>query len=201
MSKQKDNQKVSKREQRRLDVQREKRMRMIRIWGPIGVAVIGLIIFAALRLGNVKEIEGVTIVSSAQSNQHDSELHIEFGGLPPMGGPHNPIWENCGIYDTPVLPEHAIHSMEHGAVWISYHPDISDADLLTLQDLARGDNYLLLAPYPDLAANIVLTVWDRQLAIESPGDDRIEQFIDGYRRTRGPESAAQCNGGIGQPIG
>jgi len=201
LSKQKNNQKVSKREQRRLTVQRDKRMRVIRIWGPVGVAVIGLIIFAVLRVGNAEEIEGVTIVSSAQSNQHDSELHIDFGGLPPMGGPHNPTWQNCGIYDTPVLPEHAIHSMEHGAVWIAYNPAIADDALLALQDVARGDNYLLLAPYPDLEDTIVLTVWDRQLAVASAEDERIEQFVDAYRRTRGPESAAQCSGGIGQPIG
>lgn len=201
MSKQKSQKKVSKREQRRLAVQRDKRMRLIRIWGPIGVAVIGLIIFAVLRVGNADEIEGVTIVSSAPSNQHDSDLHIEFGGLPPMGGPHNPTWQNCGIYDTPVLPEHVIHSMEHGAVWIAYHPELSDADLLTLQDVVRGDNYLLMAPYPEMVADIVLTVWDRQLTVESVDDERIEQFIAAYRRTRGPESAARCGGGIGQPIG
>ena len=201
MSKQKGNRKISKREQRRLAVQREKRMRMIRLWGPIGVAVLGIIVFAIIRLANTDEIEGVTIVSSAQSNQHDSDLRIEFGGLPPMGGPHNPTWQNCGIYDTPVLPEYAIHSLEHGAVWIAYHPDISDEDLLDLQDIARGDNYLLLAPYPDMDGNIALTVWDRQLVVDSAGDERIEQFVDVYRRTRGPESAARCSGGIGEPIG
>jgi len=201
LSKQKKNKKANKRELRRQVVQREKRMRLVRVWGPIGIAVLGLIIFTVLRVSNVEEVEGVTIVSSARSNQHDSDLKIDFGGLPPMGGPHNPVWQNCGIYDTPVAGEFAVHSMEHGAVWLTYNPDIPANQIIELQDIARRDNYVLLNPYPDQSANIVLTVWDRQLSVDDVGDARIEQFIDSYRRTRGPESAAACAGGIGEPIG
>ncbi|MCA9925458.1 MAG: DUF3105 domain-containing protein [Anaerolineales bacterium] len=201
MSKQKNTGKVSKREIRRQAAQREKRMRVIRIWGPVGIAILGLIIFAVLRAGNAEEVEGVTIVSSAQSNQHDADLQIAFGGLPPMGGPHNPIWQNCGIYDTPVAGEYAIHSMEHGAVWLTYNPDLPADQISQLQNTVRGDNYLLLSPYPDQTADIVLTVWDRQLVVDDVNDVRIGQFIDNYRRTRGPESTSACSGGVGEPIG
>lgn len=201
MSDSKKRVRLSKREQRRQQVQREKRMRTLRIWAPISVIVAGLIIFAAVRLSNSPEVEGVTIVASAQSNQHDDELQIDFGGLPPMGGPHNPAWQNCGIYEDPVAPEYAIHSMEHGAVWITYHPDLPDADVAALQSVARGDDYLLLSPYPDQSSQIVLTVWDRQLSLTAVDDARIDEFVELYRRQRGPERTASCNGGIGAPIG
>lgn len=201
VSKQKKAGKASKREIRRQAVQREKQMRVIRVWGPVGVAILGLIIFAVLRASNAEEVEGVTIVRSAQSNQHDADLRIDFGGLPPMGGPHNPIWQNCGIYDTPVAGEYAIHSMEHGAVWLTYNPELPADQVAQLQNIARGDNYLLLSPYPEQTADIVLTVWDRQLTVDNTDDTRIKQFIDNYRRARGPESTSACSGGVGEPIG
>ncbi len=202
MSKKPSKQRQSKRELRREQIEREKRMKVIRTWGPIGVVLIGLIVFAVIRItNNVEELEGVTAVASAQSNQHDPDLQIPFGGLPPTGGPHNPTWQNCGIYDTPVAGEYAVHSMEHGAVWLTYNPDLPADQIAQLQEIARGDVYLLLAPYPDQSENIVLTVWDRQLTVDASDDSRIEQFIDTYRRQRGPEPAASCDRGVGSPIG
>ncbi|MCP5096319.1 MAG: DUF3105 domain-containing protein [Chloroflexi bacterium] len=175
-------------------------MKTLRQWGSIGIIVVGLIFFAIIRLTSFEEVDGVTMVASAQSNQHDAELVIGFGSLPPMGGPHNPVWQDCGVYASPVRPENAIHSMEHGADWITYHPDLAVDQVTYLQDLARDDSCLLLSPYPEQTSDIVLTVWDRQLVVDSPDDGRIKQFIASYRRTRGPESSASCQGGNGLPM-
>lgn len=191
---------ISRKERRRRQVERERRMRLLRVWGPIGVVVVGLIIFTIVRFAGQDDIEGVTIVDGATPNQHDADLQIAFGGLPPTGGPHNPTWQNCGIYDVPVAGEYAIHSMEHGAVWLTYHPDLPADQVEQLKSMVRGDAYVLMSPYPDQDANIVLTVWDRQLAVASADDSRIQQFIDRYRRTRGPENAP-CSNGIGTPRG
>ncbi|WP_420643276.1 DUF3105 domain-containing protein [Candidatus Leptofilum sp.] len=200
MSKSSSGRKRSKREIRREQVAREKRMKALRLWVPIGVvvvALIGLLIYRATR----PEVEGTTVVEAAASNQHDDSLEISFGGLPPMGGPHASVWQNCGIYDTPVSGQYAIHSMEHGAVWITYNPDLPTDQVVALQAIASGDPYMLLNPYPDQTSPIVLTVWDRQLAVDSADDARVAEFIDRYQQVRGPESGASCSGGIGTPIG
>lgn len=200
MSKASSGQKRSKREIRREQVAREKRMKALRIWVPLGVivlALVGLLIYRVTR----PEVEGVVEVQAAIANQHDDTLEIPFGGTPPMGGPHASVWQNCGIYDTPVAGQYAIHSMEHGAVWITYSPDLPADQISALQDIARGDNFMLLNPYPDQTSPIVLTVWDRQLAVDSPDDARIADFIDQYQQLRGPESGSPCSGGVGTPIG
>lgn len=200
MSKKSAGQKRSKREIRREQVAREKRMRTLRIWVPITVIVLALVALLIFR-ATQPEVEGVVVVDTAVANQHDDTLQIPFGGTPPLGGPHAPVWQNCGIYDTPVAGQYAIHSMEHGAVWITYNPDLPADQVTTLQNLVRGETYFLLNPYPDQASPIVLTVWDRQLAVDSVDDARVAEFIDRYRQVRGPESGAACTGGVGTPLG
>lgn len=192
--------KPSRKELRRQQLEREKRMRALRLWLPIGLLVVALVAFVIYRALE-PEVEGAVFVEAAIPNQHDPDLRIEFGGLPPTGGVHNPAWQNCGIYTDPVQPEYAIHSMEHGAVWVTYHPDLPADQVAALQDLVRGQSYLLLSPYPDQSSNIVLTAWDVQLQVDSADDERIEAFIRQYRRSRGPESGASCSGGVGTPIG
>ena len=192
--------KPNRKELRRQQLEREKRMRALRLWVPIGVLVAALAAFILYRALE-PEVEGAVFVEAAIANQHDPDLQIEFGGLPPTGGPHNPTWQNCGVYTDPVQPEYAIHSMEHGAVWVTYHPDLAPDQVAALQDAVQGQSYVLLSPYPDQSNDVVLTAWDVQLQLDSAADDRIQEFINKYRRSRGPEAGATCSGGIGTPLG
>ena len=174
-------------------------MRRLRIWLPIAALVVligGLVIVRVTE----PEVEGAVFVDSAIPNQHDDDITYGFGGLPPTGGVHRSVWQNCGIYTEPVGAEFAIHSMEHGAVWVTYHPELPPAEIAALQDLVRGQSYTLLSPFPDQESRIVLTAWDVQLQLDTGDDDRIVEFLDRYRQTRGPEDAS-CTGGVGQPVG
>lgn len=191
---------LSKREQRRQQLEREQRMRRLYILIPVVlvVALIGLFIY---RL-NEPHVDGVVFAEEeVPANQHDASLVYDFDEVPPMGGPHNPTWQNCGIYDTPVEGQYAVHAMEHGAVWITYPPELSADEVATLQDTVRGDGRILLSPYPTQRSKVFLTTWDIQLELDSVTDERIEQFIDRYRNKRGPELGASCSGGRGTPIG
>jgi len=44
---------------------------------------------------------------------------IAYTEKPPMGGAHNVVWQNCGVYEALIHSEHAVHALEHGAVWIT----------------------------------------------------------------------------------
>lgn len=105
----------------------------------------------------------------------------DSSSLPPLGGDHDPVWQNCGIYDEPVPTANAVHSLEHGAVWVSYHPDLPPGEVTALRDLVEGENYALLSPYPDLASPVVLTAWGVQLEVDDVDDDRIPTFLSTLR--------------------
>jgi len=193
--------KLSKKEQRRQQVARDKRSRNLKIIIPLAIIGILLVGYAIYRTAQ-PEVEGVTEVVSAAGADHDNSLEIDFGGLPPLGGTHWTSWQNCGIYLDPVLPQRAIHSMEHGAVWITYQPDLPEDEVALLHDAVEGYPETIVSPYPDQEAPVVLTVWNRQLTVDSAADERVDEFISRYYNRSGPEASASCvQGGFGTPDG
>ena len=125
---------------------------------------------------------------------------IAYTETPPVGGAHHAVWQNCGIYDVPIHEEHAVHSMEHGAVWITYRPDLAADQLQQLRTVGR-DDFILLSPFPGLPAPIVLSSWNHQLKIDRADDSRIAAFISRYKNNPGstPEFGAPCSGGTPAP--
>ena len=133
------------------------------------------------------------------SRQHVTTT-VEYPQSPPVGGDHFPAWQNCGIYDEPIASENGVHSLEHGAVWISYRPDLDEAAVSAIRGMAEGQTYLLVSPYEGLASPIVLTSWGRQLSVSSIDDPSVERFIEAYRQGPDtPELGAICTNGVGSP--
>lgn len=136
--------------------------------------------------------------------------NIEYPQPVPPGGKHSAAWQNCGIYDEPVPPEPIVHSLEHGAVWIAYQPDLPSGQVEMLRELvqqaqqARGEPLVLLAPLPaqsPMDAPIVVTAWRVQLQLEDAADERLVQFLDRYQNGPfAPEPGAPCSGGVGEPL-
>lgn len=147
-------------------------------------------------------IEGVQIYSDKpEYHDHVDNVPAPERNLPPAFGAHYPVWQNCGIYDEPVDVGNAVHSMEHGAVWIAYRPDLAENQVSALRDLARGHDFVLMTPYESLTNDVVLTAWGVQLEIASLPDDRIEKFIAYYENgPQNPEPGAPCSGAFGTPI-
>ncbi len=186
---------ISRRKARQQQLAQDKRRRQIMIIVPIVIGIIALGVFVFIRL---RPVEGTT-VHGAQDRGHDLEADFADLDLPPVGGVHDPRWQNCGIYTQLVENGLAVHSMEHGAVWLTYRPDLSAEDVAKLQDIVRGETYLLLSPFPDQRSEVVATAWGVQLELDSVADDKIDQFINRYRGA-GPEPGSPCDGGLGNPI-
>ena len=161
----------------------------------ITVAVILLLLQPAAPVGL---LDGMVTYNIA-SGQH-SEAPQTYPQTPPAGGVHSAVWQNCGIYDQPVRNENAVHSLEHGAVWLAYRPDLPAAAIDTLRGLARGHSHVLLAPYPDLPQPIVATAWGLQLPVQDASDSRLPLFVARYEKgPQTPEPGAVCTGGTGTP--
>jgi predicted small secreted protein len=140
---------------------------------------------------------GVTSYSNL-SRDHTREP-VDYPQSPPVGGPHDPIWQNCGFYSKPVRNENAVHSMEHGAVWITYRPDLPRDQVEKIKSLTQK-RYVLASPYANLPAPVVATAWGKQLLLDSTNDPRLEQFVRAYRQgPQSPEPGAPCRGGVGSP--
>lgn len=141
-------------------------------------------------------IEGV-LAFDITDNSH-VEGAIEYGQSPPVGGPHNPVWANCGFYDTEIPNENAVHSLEHGVVWITFTDDADEATLATIQDIVGQSDHLMASLYPDQGDPIVLTAWNRQLRLDSIDDPRVQEFVETYLLAdSAPEPGASCEGGAG----
>ena len=120
---------------------------------------------------------------------------IDYPQSPPVGGPHAPVWLDCGAYDQPLREENAVHDLEHGSVWISYDPDL-DADDVSVLAGALPQNGIM-APYPGLDAPVVVTVWGRQLDLTGADDPRLALFIHAFGGGEtAPEPFASCAGGV-----
>lgn len=145
--------------------------------------------------------EGTVFAETPPGREHDSNLSIPFGPLPPNGGTHNPSWQRCEVYGDPIKPEHAIHSMEHGAVWIAYQTDLDADSVSQLERVARGERSVLMSPYPELRSPVVLTAWGIQLELDSASDGRVQEFVDAYAGgPQSPEPGANCVSGTQETV-
>ena len=170
----------------------------------LGVVALGIIALGALLYQNLQEPEALSdlVRSVGLERGHDENVAYEGIELPPVGGIHSGIWQNCGIYDEAVLAKNAVHSMEHGAVWITYQPELPAGDVNRLRDTVAGEPYVLLSPYEGLKSPVVLTAWGIQLEVDEANDNRIATFIERYERgPQTPEPGATCQDGTGSPIG
>ena len=127
--------------------------------------------------------------------QHTSG-DVDYEQNPPAGGEHNPVWQNCGYYDSPVRDETAVHSQEHGAVWVTYSPDLPQDQVTKLRDIAESQSYVLVSPYPDLESPVVASAWGKQISLDGADDPDLESFIQAYQQgPQTPEPGAICTGG------
>lgn len=169
----------------------------------IAVAVIAGIVWLLMpRPGSYSAGSSGAAIDGVQRFQNPTGHTLEpvvYPQTPPAGGEHNPTWLNCGIYNEPVPNQYAVHSLEHGAVWVTYRPEMNAGDLATLRAYIPS-SYAILSPYVGLPAPIVLSAWNAQLRVDSPNDPRISQFFEEYWRSQNvPEPGALCTGGLDGP--
>jgi hypothetical protein len=191
-----------------------------RNWGPIAMfAVVGLLAAGIIGYAfwaqrdtgtpdwqeQAAEIEGILNYRETNPESMTDEYQQHYTGsltydtTPPAYGSHNGTWQNCqgDVYTEPIHNEHAVHSLEHGAVWITYRPDLPADQVEELADRVEGTEKMFMSPYPDLDAPISLQAWGYQLKVDDAGDPRIDEFIRTLRINTSLEGpGARCDAGI-----
>lgn len=147
-------------------------------------------------LAAAKKIAGVTYRVEGEHTHVQGQ--VKYDSTPPVGGNHSGFWADCSgtVYDKAIANENAVHSLEHGAVWITYNAKmLPSAQLTELKKYVAGVDRLALSPYPNLKSPISLQSWGYQLAVKNASDARIAQFIATlkYNQKVTPEFGATCS--------
>lgn len=143
------------------------------------------------------QIEGVETFENETTHV---EGVVDYAQSPPAGGPHNGRWLNCGVYSEPQENEFAVHSLEHGAIWVTYDPARVSGDELDALKALLPSSYVILSPFEGLDSPIALSGWNSQLKVDSADDERIPAFFTEFWRSQNvPEPGALCSGQIDGP--
>ncbi|HEU5108219.1 MAG TPA: DUF3105 domain-containing protein [Micromonosporaceae bacterium] len=188
-----------------------------RSWGPIAViAAVLLLAVGIIGYGGwavyqgarsfedrAGDIDGLINIRESNPKSLEYESHksgpLTYPWSPPVGGAHNESWQNCtgDVYDAPIASEHAVHSLEHGAVWVTYRPDLAKDQVEQLAAKVRGKDKMLMSPYEGLDKPISLQAWGYQLKVDNVDDERIDEFIKTMRVNASIEGPnANCSQGI-----
>lgn len=182
-------------------------------WGLIGLTMVvvlfavGVIGYAVFRVNEssgetpqaladrAKQIPGITVIDYPGGEHNDAT--IQYDQSPPFGGQHANTWADCTgtVYPSPIRSENAVHSLEHGAIWITYQPDLPEDQVSKLADKVDGVAQMMMSPYTGLKSPISLQSWGHQLFVENADDPRIDDFIKDLRlnSVTTPEYGAACS--------
>lgn len=185
---------------------KEKRNRLIGIVASAtaGVLVVGTLITVVVTSATPPVDPATIEIEGLETFENIEAVHVQtavdYTMTPPAGGPHNPTWLNCGIYEEEVPAEYAVHSLEHGAVWVTYDPELVTGDDLTALRDAMPSTYMILSPFPGLDAPVVASAWGVQVALDGVDDPRLREFIIKYRESPdAPEPGALCSQALDGP--
>lgn len=174
------------------------------LWKKVGIgaaaaAVLGLIVIMATSIAGEDRNPPENVETVAVDAPAHVEGEVDYDGLP-AGGEHSAIWLNCGVYDQPVPEENAVHSLEHGAIWITYPTGADEALVDGLRDYARRGK-VIVSPVDGQESPVMVTGWARRITADRADDPNINRFITEFiSGTNAPEPGARCSGGVGDPL-
>jgi hypothetical protein len=161
--------------------------------------------FAAATAAGCGPVQTPTPVADAIGGQHLAPgAKYTYRQHPATSGWHDPspLSPDPHVYDAPVPETRAVHNLEHAYVLIYYRADGSAAlpqDVVSrLATLAKSQNKVIMAPYPDLpeGTSLALAAWDKlwecPATVTSGQAQAIASgFIHAYRGTsNAPEPRA-----------
>ncbi|MGW3986407.1 DUF3105 domain-containing protein [Streptomyces sp. NPDC004830] len=144
--------------------------------------------------------DGVRTWQGKLSRNHVTKA-VEYASVPPVGGDHNQVWMNCNgdVYTKELNNTNAVHSLEHGAVWVTYNADAKKADVDALAAKVKKTPYTLMSPMDDQKDPIMLSAWGHQRTVTGADDPDVDTFFEKFvQGEQTPEPGAACTNGLSQ---
>ncbi|PSM41296.1 hypothetical protein C6Y14_21150 [Streptomyces dioscori] len=203
-------------EMRRAEQSRERRNRVLTITASV-IVVAGLVAGGAFLIksqsddkdsaaSDSKAASGKFVTGedgvkkwSTKLTQNHVTKDVKYPMEPPVGGDHNQVWMNCNgdVYEDAIKNVNAVHSLEHGAVWVTYNSKASDADVKALAEKVKKTPYSLMSPVEDQQDPIMLSAWGHQRTVKSASDPDVGTFFETYvQGKQTPEPGAACTNGL-----
>lgn len=169
---------------------RGRKLKTLVVWAAIILAAAGLAYWGYYYFLKISQIPEIGEVFPIEGANHVAEgTEVEYKTNPPASGDHYGVPANWGVYDHKIPDEAAVHNLEHGGVWIAYHPRIPDEVRERLAEMTRkSSSKVILTPREANDADIALVSWGRIYKTESFDEEKIRNFIFKYENT-GPERA------------
>ncbi|MFF1514359.1 DUF3105 domain-containing protein [Streptomyces sp. NPDC058305] len=144
--------------------------------------------------------DGVRTWKGTLARNHVTKT-VSYPMEPPVGGDHNQVWMNCNgdVYTKAINNMNAVHSLEHGAVWVTYNGKASASDVKALAAKVKKTPYTLMSPVDDQKDPITLSAWGKQRTVTSATDKNVDAFFSEFvQGKQTPEPGAACTNGLSQ---
>lgn len=189
-----------RKEQERRERQRARSLRIFRNYAIAAVIIIaigyGIYLLSQSVAPKGEDFSRAIPLMEAIHVAADSQLP-EYTSNPPTSGPHYGQTARSGFREEAISDQHIIHNLEHGDVWIAYHPRVSDEIKQELKQF--GAAKVIITPREANDSDIALVAWGRLDTFDTEGDIvpvlRIKDFIKRYTN-KGPEQVPGASGGI-----
>lgn len=168
---------------------RRKHFKMI-LWIFFAVVVLGGITFAGIGYSRwrARNLPGQLIPDQGREHVGSDHQHV-YNSNPPTSGWHFPQPAEWGVYKEELPDGVIIHNMEHGGVWISYKPTISEELRTKLEKFyERYGRKIIVTPREKNDTDVALAAWNRldTFSAAEYSDERVDRFIKAFRN-KGPE--------------
>jgi hypothetical protein len=173
----------------------ERRARLLRTFLYVGLLALAIWFFFIRNPNPVPDeiADRVETYSDAGENDHAAQGEtVTYEESPPVSGRHAPNPAPCGTYGEPVPNENLVHSLEHGAVYLLYSPELPPDQIAQLEEIASGyEENVLSAPYEgEMETPIAVGSWGERMDLDEVDEDAIATYIDTFAG-EGPESDLQ----------
>ncbi len=168
------------------------------IWATV-FAFLGYGIYSFIAKNIPKGEDPSKAVSVLEDRSHISvgSTHEAYNSNPPTSGPHYGQTARSGFRDEIIPDEHIIHNLEHGDIWISYSPRVSDEIKKQLKKF--GAAKVIITSREANETDIALVAWGRldtfNIENEVFPEQHIRDFINRHIN-KGPEKVPGMSGGI-----